>query len=520
LLAFWSEVTCVLDIVINATSRETRVALLEQAVMTEIFIERPQERGIVGNIYKGSVTRILPGIQAAFVDIGLKKAGFLYVSDVLGNQPRLEPDIPALSSDIFPPPAAPSPLSSALPLSTPQWRIEALLEEGQEILVQVAKEPLGTKGCRLTSHLTLPGRYLVLIPGVAHIGISRRIVSEEEKLRLRQLVHPLLPPNMGCIMRTLSAGASMADLQADIQFLQALWQDVQRKATQALVPQLVHQELDLPLRALRDLLSDNVERCLIDDLATYTRAETFVQTYFPHLVSKIMLYQGSGALFESLDIERQFEQALHSKVRLKSGGYITIDHTEALVAIDVNTGQYTNNHDPDETILITNLEAVEEVARQLRLRNLGGLIIIDFIDMERPDHQAKVMQRLEACLQHDRARTKVLHISEFGLVEMTRQRVRASLGHLLQEPCPCCGGTGVVETTATVCAKIFREIQRVTRIVPHTGTVTIHVHPAVAARLHNEEKTYVSELEEHLRIHLTVKANDGLRRGQFNILPF
>jgi ribonuclease G len=519
LLAFWSEVACVLDIVINATSRETRVALLERAVMTELFIERPQERGIVGNIYKGSVTRILPGIQAAFVDIGLKKAGFLYVSDVLGNQPRFEHDVPALSSDIFPLPAS-ALLSSALPLSTPQMRIEELLEEGQEILVQVAKEPLGTKGCRLTSHITLPGRYLVLIPGVAHIGISRRIVSEEEKLRLRQLVHTLLPPSMGCIMRTLSAGASVAALQADMQFLQALWQDIQRKATPALVPQLVHQELDLPLRTLRDLLSDNVERCLIDDPATYTRAETFVQTYFPHLVSKIMLYQGAGSLFESLDIERQCEQALHSKVRLKSGGYIAIDHTEALVAIDVNTGQYTNNHDPDETILITNLEAVEEVTRQLRLRNLGGLVIIDFIDMEHPDHQTKVMQRLEECLQHDRARTKVLHISEFGLVEMTRQRVRASLSHLLQEPCPCCGGAGVVETTATVCAKIFREIQRVTRIVPHTGAVTIHVHPAVAVRLHNEEKAYVSELEEHLRIHLTVKANDGLRRGQFNILPF
>jgi ribonuclease G len=518
-LAFWSEVICVLDIVINATSRETRVAVLEQAVMTDLFIERPQERGIVGNIYKGSVTRILPGIQAAFVDIGLKKAGFLYVSDVHGNQPGLAPDVATLSADILPLPD-PSPLSSSLPLSTPPLRIEEVLAEGQEILVQVAKEPLGTKGCRLTSQITLPGRYLVLIPGVPHIGLSRRIVSEDEKLRLRQLVHTLLPPNMGCIVRTLSAGASMEALQADIQFLQALWHDIQHKVTQAFVPQLVHQELDLPLRALRDLLGDNVERCLIDDPATYMRAETFARTYFPHLVAKIIPYQGPGALFESLDIERQIEQALHSKVRLKSGGYITIDHTEALVAIDVNTGQYTHNHDPAETILITNLEAVEEVARQLRLRNLGGLVIIDFIDMEHPEHQTKVMQRLEQCLQHDRARTKVLHISEFGLVEMTRQRVRASLGHLLQESCPCCGGTGVVETTATVCAKIFREIQRVTRVVPHAGAVTIHVHPAVATRLHNEEKAYVSELEEHLRIHLTIKVNDGLRQGQFNILPF
>jgi ribonuclease G len=399
-------------------------------------------------------------------------------------------------------------------------RVEELLEEGQEILVQVVKEPLGTKGCRLTSQITLPGRYLVLIPGVPHIGVSRRILAEEEKLRLRQLVHTLLPANMGCIVRTLSAGATRDALQADMQFLVALWDDIQRQGTQAAVPQMVHQELDLPLRTLRDLLGENVDRCLIDDLATYTHAEAFARTYFPHLVAKIELYQGVIPLFEACNIEQQIERALRSKVRLKSGGYITIDHTEALIAIDVNTGQYTGNYDPDDTILTTNLEAIEEVARQLRIRNLGGLIIIDLIDMEHPAHQAQVMLRLEERLQQDHARTKVLHISEFGLVEMTRQRVRTSLNRLLQEPCPSCGGTGVVETTATVCAKIFREIQRVTRVVPHAETVTIHVHPAVADRLHNEEKAYVSELEAHLRLRLTVKANDSLRQDQFNVLPF
>jgi ribonuclease G len=508
-----------LDIVINATSRETRVALLENALMTEIFFERPQERGIVGNIYKGYVTKILPGIQAAFVDIGLKKAGFLYVSDIQGNPSSLQPDESVLPSEAQP---ILSSSVAALPAAPPPspWRIEELLEEGQELLVQVVKEPLGTKGCRLTSQITLPGRYLVLIPGVPHIGISRRIAAEEEKLRLRQLVQTLLPTNMGCIVRTLSAGATREALQADMQFLVALWNDVQRKGTQAAVPQMVHQELDLPLRTLRDLLGENINRCLIDDVATYTRAEAFARTYFPHLVSKVELYQGVIPLFEASNIEQQIERALLSKVRLKSGGYITIDHTEALIAIDVNTGQYTGNADPDDTILTTNLEAIEEVARQLRIRNLGGLIIIDFIDMEHPAHRAQVMRRLEECLQQDRARTKVLHISEFGLVEMTRQRVRTSLNRLLQEPCPCCGGTGVVETTATVCAKIFREIQRVTRVVPHAEAVTIHVHPAVADRLHNEEKAYVSELEAHLRLRLTIKANDNLRKDQFNVLPF
>jgi ribonuclease G len=508
----------VLDIVINATSRETRVALLENALMTELFIERPQERGIVGNIYKGSVTKILPGIQAAFVDIGLKKAGFLYVSDSQGHPSSLQQDSVVLPLESQP--TMPQEASLPSPPTPPLPRIEALLEEGQEILVQVAKEPLGTKGCRLTSQLSLPGRYLVLLPGVPHIGVSRRILAEDEKLRLRQLAQALLPANMGCIVRTLSAGATSEALQADIQFLLALWDDIQSKSAQASVPQLVHQELDLSLRTLRDLLSDDVERCLIDDTATYTRAAAFARTYFPHLAAKIEQYQGADPLFEALNIEPHIERALHSKVRLKSGGHITIDLTEALVAIDVNTGQYTGNHDPDETILKTNLEALEEVARQLRLRNLGGLIIIDFIDMENPAHQAQVMQRLEECLQHDRARTKVLHISEFGLVEMTRQRVRASLGRLLQEPCPCCGGTGLVETAATVCAKIFREIQRLTRVVPHAEAVTIHVHPTVADRLHNEEYAYVSELEERLRLRLTIKTNASLRQGQFNILPF
>jgi ribonuclease G len=508
-----------LDIVINATSRETRVALLENTLMTEIFFERPQERSIVGNIYKGYVTKILPGIQAAFVDIGLKKAGFLYVSDIQGNPSSLQQNEAALPSEAQ---IILSSSSEALPpLSPPPpWRIEALLEEGQELLVQVVKEPLGTKGCRLTSQITLPGRYLVLIPGVPHIGISRRILAEEEKLRLRQIVQTLLPTNMGCIVRTLSTGATRDALQADMQFLVALWDEVQRNGAQASVPQMVHQELDLPLRTLRDLLGENIDRCLIDDLATYTRAEAFTRTYFPHLVSKIERYQGVVPLFETFNIEQQIERALHSKVRLKSGGSITIDHTEALIAIDVNTGQYTGNDDPDDTILTTNLEAIEEVARQLRIRNLGGLIIIDFIDMGNPAHRAQVMQHLEERLQQDRARTKVLYISEFGLVEMTRQRVRTSLNRLLQEPCPSCGGTGVMETTATVCAKIFREIRRVTRVVPHAEAVTIHVHPAVADRLHNEEKVYVSELEAHLRLRLTIKANHSLRQDQFNVLPF
>jgi ribonuclease G len=504
------------DIIINATSRETRVAVLEQGRVVEIYIEPGQNHSIVGNIYKGYVTSVLPGIQAAFVDIGLKKAGFLYVGDIQGSQFEPLDTAPALDER---PALLPADAEPFLPGLAPRPRIEELLEEGQEILVQVVKEPVGTKGCRLTSALTLPGRYLVLLPGVRHIGVSRRIPSEVEKARLRELVMPLLPAGMGCIVRTLGASTTTQELQADVQYLTTLWHEIQRRAAALSAPCLVHRELDLLLRTLRDLLAEAVDRCLIDTLAAYNRAEAFAHRYLPHLAAKVMQYRNATPIFDTFDIERQIEQALQHQIRLKSGGSITIDHTEALVAIDVNTGRYVGDRNPAETILTTNLEAVDEVVRQLRLRNLGGLIIIDFIDMEDTAHKAMVVQRLEDRLQSDRARTRVLSISELGLVEMTRQRVRASLNSILGEPCTCCNGTGMIETAATVCAKIFREIQRRTLTRPPTGHITVHVHPAVADRLHYEERTYVAELEQNLRIRLTFQSDSSLRQSQFAILP-
>lgn len=506
------------DIIVNATSREIRVAVCEEGTVAELYIEHPQANGIVGNIYKGYVSSVLPGIQAAFVDIGLSKAGFLYVADIYHDQPDQTWLPPSLLLDERPGFALGALESSPASLAPPM-RIEHILEEGQDILVQVVKEPVGTKGCRLTSYLTLPGRYLVLMPGVNHIGISRRIPSEAEKMRLRDLVLPLLPAGMGCIIRTLSTEATVPELQADIAFLTTLWQEVQRTATAATAPHLVHRELDLLLRTLRDLLATSIDSCIIDEVGAYSRALAFVQTYLPHLAGKLQQYAKATPIFDAFNIERQLEQALLPQVRLKSGGFITIDHTEALVAIDVNTGRYVGTRDPAETILKTNLEAADEVVRQLRLRNIGGLIIIDFIDMDHEEHKAIVSQRLIERLQTDRARTKVLSISELGLVEMTRQRMRAGLHHVLCEPCTFCHGTGLVETAATVCTKIFRDIQRLLLTTPYTKNVVVRAHPGVANRLHHEERLYVTKLEHDLHIHLSVEVDDGLRHNQFAVLP-
>ena len=504
------------DIVINATPHETRVALLEQHTVTELFIEQHTQHGIVGNIYRGRVAKILPGMQAAFVDIGLPKAGFLHVYDILvdphtppwGNAPHF--DLGSLSGV---PEAQPS-----LP-PEPAYGIAELLEEGQELLVQVAKEPLGTKGCRLTTYVTLAGRYLVLMPGVEHIGISRRIADEAEKERLRADVKALLPEGMGCIVRTLSAGVASQELQADLQFLTALWHHVQHKAQQVSAPYLVHQDVDLVLRTLRDCCTAEVERVIIDDLQAYERAWEFVHsTAFPPLAAHLVLYQETIPLFEAFGIEKEIERALQRKVWLKSGGYIIIDHTEALVAIDVNTGRFVGKSDPAATILTTNLEAVHEIVRQLRLRNLGGLVIIDFIDMDTDEHRQLVFQTLEEALRYDRARTKILQISEFGLVEMTRKRVRASLEQVLCEPCSYCHGTGRMASAATVGSKVLREIQRVMRVTPHTKKVMVNVHPTVASRLYNEERAHVAALEHAFHITLAIQGDNDMPHGYFEVL--
>jgi len=506
-----------IDIIVNATSRETRVALLEQHTVTELFIEQHTNHGIVGNIYRGRVAKILPGMQAAFVDIGLPKAGFLRVDDILGGQEALpwDSDTPPLDLGSLGEVAEAQP---SLP-PEPAYAIEELLDEGQEILVQVAKEPLGTKGCRLTTYLTLAGRYLVLMPGVEHIGVSRRIPEEAEKERLRACVKALLPEGTGCIVRTLSSGVMLQELQTDLHFLTTLWHRVQQRAGQVSAPGLVHQDVDLVLRTLRDFLTAEVGQVIIDEPQAYERARAFVQsTAFPQLVANLVLYQDPAPLFEACGIEREIERALQRKVWLKSGGYITIDHTEALVAIDVNTGRFVGKGDPAATILTTNLEAVSETVRQLRLRNIGGLVIIDFIDMDTDEHRQRVFQALEDALRHDRARTRILQMSEFGLVEMTRQRVRASLDQVLCEPCSYCHGTGRMASAATVCSKVLREIQRVMRVTPYTKKVMVNVHPTVVSRLYNEERAHVAALEQAFHITLTIQGDNDMPHGHFEVL--
>lgn len=506
-----------IDIVVNATARETRIALLEQRTVTELFIEQHSNCGLVGHIYRGRVAKILPGMQAAFVDIGLSKAGFLHVSDIL-----VDPHTPPWGHETTPldlEPGSDAGAPQASGPSEPVYAIEDLLEAGQEILVQVAKEPLGTKGCRLTTYLTLAGRYLVLMPGVEHIGVSRRIADEAEKERLRASVKALLPEGMGCIVRTLSEGVSAQELQADVHFLTALWQHVQHQARQVGAPYLVHQEVDLVLRTLRDCLTAEVERVIIDDAQAYARAHAFLQAAeLPHLAANLVLYEDTPPLFEAFGIEREIERALQRKVWLKSGGYIVIDHTEALIAIDVNTGRFVGKSDPAATMLTTNLEAVQEIVRQLRLRNLGGLVIIDFIDMDTDEHRQLVFRALEEALRDDRARTKILQMSEFGLVEMTRKRVRASLDQVLCTPCSYCHGTGRMESAATACSKVLREIQRVMRVTPYTKKVMVNVHSTVAAMLYNEERVHVAALEQTWHITLAIQGDNDMPHGHFEVL--
>ncbi|MBI5967407.1 MAG: Rne/Rng family ribonuclease, partial [Deltaproteobacteria bacterium] len=416
------------EILINISSGETRVALLESGVLVELYLERRSEQGISGNIYKGRVVRVLPGMQAAFVDIGLDKAAFLYVTDVHQEFDDLELLMRAREEDgnglyVNEEEEVPD-------LSTP-FQIEDLLHEGQEILVQVSKEPLGSKGARITSHISLPGRHLVLMPMVDNIGVSRRIENEAERRRLREIIQRIKPADCGLIVRTASEGKGEADLYQDLDFLLKMWNNVQKRKAASPVPSLVHKDLDITLRAIRDLFTQEVERVVIDSPEEYRKILDFCETFIPQLKSSVELYEKEEPLLDYYGIEMEISRALGRRVWLKSGGYIVIDMTEALTVIDVNTGRFVGKRNLEDTILKTNLEAVKEIAYQLRLRNIGGIIIIDFIDMEKVSSREKVFQALMEALKKDKSKTNILKISELGLVEMTRKRTRESLGRIL-----------------------------------------------------------------------------------------
>ncbi|SFM75383.1 Rne/Rng family ribonuclease [Thermodesulforhabdus norvegica] len=507
------------ELIINAASYETRVALVEDGHVAEFYIERRSDKTIVGNIYKGRVVKILPGMQSAFVDIGLPKAAFLYVGDVCFTPDEVFMDafVDEMENGVDKDEGVS--LETGFDRERPSCvPIEDRLREGQEILVQISKEPLGNKGARVTTHLTIPGRHLVLMPMVRHVGVSRRIEDETERENLREMVRSMKPPEYGFIVRTAAEGADREKLKAEMEFLLKLWEGIQKRAAASPVPSLVHRELDIVLRAVRDLFTREVERVVVDSEREYNRIIRFVDSFMPSLKYSVELYNGSRPIFEAYGIDVEIQRALNKKVWLKSGGYIVIETTEALTAIDVNTGRYVGKRNFDETILKTNLEAVKEIAYQLRLRNIGGIIIIDFIDMEKGADRERVFQALVEAVKKDRSKTKVLRMSDFGLVEMTRKRTRESLARLLQEPCPYCDGTGYVKSRQTVCHEILRALERERKELLGRK-VLIRAHPDVVALFYDDERQAFEEAEEALMGRIYLKGEPDFHVEQYTIEP-
>lgn len=508
------------EIIINATSHETRVALLENNAVAELYMEREKDKGIVGNIYKGTVKKILPGMQAAFVDIGLKKAGFLYAGDVEATDKLEDYDELMAEASValevgqeFEAEALARPQRGLEPLP-----IEGILKDGQDILVQVSREPIGSKGCRVTTYITLPARYLVFMPTVDHVGISRRITDEAERKRLRELVKKIKSPNVGYIVRTASEGKDIDEFISDMNFLQRLWLSIVEKAENSKAPTLLHSDLSLALRSIRDLFTNQVDRVVIDNEEQYKACRDFARTFLPGLEDRIELFQEKEPIFDAFGIEMEIERALGRKIWLKSGGSIIIDETEALVTIDVNTGRYVGKRNLEETILKTNLEAVNEIVYQLRLRNIGGIIIIDFIDMEKEESRERVFHALENALKSDRSRSNILKVSELGLVEMTRKRVRQSLSRTLCEPCHYCDGRGSIKSVSTVCYEVLREIRRAMGSVEKRKKILVTVHPAVADLLLNEEGDYLSQIEKDLRKSIVITADRDLHQEDYEVV--
>ncbi|MEP7274931.1 MAG: ribonuclease G [Betaproteobacteria bacterium] len=425
------------EILVNVTPQETRVAMLEQAVVQELHVERSSARGLVGNIYLGKVARVLPGMQSAFVEIGLERAAFLHIADIWEHRQNGHG-----GGDHKP--------------------IEKILHEGQPLLVQVIKDPIGTKGARLSTQVSLAGRLLVFLPQDSHIGISQRIGDEAERESLRGKLQTLLPEGTsgGFIIRTMAEAATEREMQTDIEYLTKLWRDLTARSSEVPAPSLLYQDLNLALRVLRDMTTDDTARVLVDSRETFARLQEFAQAYTPALADRLHHYVGERPLYDLHGVEEEIEKALARRVELKSGGYLIIDQTEAMTTIDVNTGGFVGGRSFDDTIFKTNLEAAQVIARQLRMRNLGGIIIIDFIDMENVDHRNSVLSELNKALEKDRTRLTVNGFTQLGLVEMTRKRTRESLAHVLCAPCPMCQGRGELKTAQTACYEILREILR------------------------------------------------------------
>ena len=501
-------------ILINRAFGETRVALLEDGAAAEVYVERDHDLGLVGNIYKGRVTRVLPGMQAAFVDIGLDRAAFLYVDDVLAQGARLEAKTdPAEEGETEEEEGA----ALSEPPSVPKPSISELIREGQEIVVQVSKDPLGTKGARVTTHVTLAGRYLVFMPTTPHIGISKRIVDEAERKRLRGVVEALsVGLNGGFIVRTEGSGLEEARLKEDMDFLRTLWSETDERTAKMPAPSLILPDLDLVLRATRDLFTREVGKVTVDDAGEAQRIKDFVRRFQPDLADRVEIFQGAVPLFDHHGVEGEIERALQRKVGMKSGASIVIDQAEALTAIDVNTGRFVGKQNLEATILRTNLEAIREIVTQLRLRNIGGIIVVDFIDMESPENRERVHQAFVEELLRDRAKTHVLPISGLGVIEMTRKRVRESLGRSLTEPCPYCEGRGRIRSRTTTCHDIFRELVRQARRNPGHDLL-VSANPEIAAILTEDKADHLAELERSIGRSVVVEARGDLHHEAFRV---
>ena len=483
------------EILINITPQETRVAILENGMLHELYIERSRSRGLVSNVYKGRVVRVLPGMEAAFIDIGLERAAFLHVSDMAGYNKQ-----------------------NSNSESEPAPQIGQLLREGQELLVQVIKDPLGSKGARLTTNITIPSRYLVFMPNSENIGVSSRIDDEEERERLRNMLlsQEGLKKGVGYILRTAAEVATAESIARDINYLNRQWEHI-NAAADVQAGNVVHKDLPLYLRTLRDMVDDDLEKIRVDSRESYCAMLEFAGTYVPEVEEKIEHYPGERPIFDLHGVEDEIHKGLDRRVLLKSGGYLIFDQTEAMTTVDVNTGAYVGSRNLEETIFKTNLEAAQAIARQLRLRNLGGIIILDFIDMAEEEHKRQVSRALEKALDKDHARTHVCEVSSLGLVEMTRKRTRESLEHVLCGTCPTCEGRGSVKTAETVCYEIFREILREARQFDARELLVL-ASQEVVDLLVDEESASLAELEDFIDTPIRFQAEAMYTQEQYDVV--
>lgn len=483
------------ELLINVTPQETRVAYVENGLLQEVHIERERKRGLVGNIYKGKVVRVLPGMQAAFLEVGLDRTAFLHVSDIA--QPNGKNGDGGEPSDV----------------------IMELLREGQELMVQVVKDPMGTKGARLTTQISFPSRYLVYMPGISHIGISQRIEDDRERQRLKDTISGFASEfdEGGYIARTVAEGISDAAIHKDMEFLQKIWTNILERNSSSKTGTLIHEDMSLVMRTMRDLSGIEIEKVRIDSRSTFEKVQKFASKFIPELENRIEHYPGERPIFDLYGIEDEIQKALEKKVPLKSGGYLIIDQTEAMTTIDVNTGAFVGHRNLEETIFKTNLESAQAIVRQLRLRNLGGIIIIDFIDMADTEHKRQVLRALEKSLDNDHAKTNVCDVSSLGLVEMTRKRTRESLEHILCEPCPCCNGRASLRTPETICYEIFREIIRETRQFDAQEFLVLAAQPVVDLML-DEESTSIAELEDFIGKPIRFQVETEYNQEHFDVV--